>query len=265
MWPHQAQRVACRWSETACGFERSTWRSLFHRPGRPDTAVQAVEDRKHHKRNKQEQHRGFVRGGVVERLYAVVDVDGDRAGDAREIATDHEDDAEFAECVRKAEDQRGKNAGPGKRQDDASEGARAIRAEDSGGVEQAAIERFKGSDERLHGERKTIEHGGEHEPSEGKSERMAEERLPQFSKRSSRPHGYQRIETENGGRKHERKSDNGFDEEFPAPSAEGEAVSQRKREHLKKNGYSGGETQGEKQRFGVHCADSSERDTSGAE
>src|ERR1700730_14220209 len=98
-----------------------------------------------------------MRGGVVERLNAVVNVDGDRACDSGKVAANHEDDAELAERVCKAEHQRREHAGPGKRKEHAEESARAIRAEDGGGVEQAAIERLKGSDERLHGEGKTVQ------------------------------------------------------------------------------------------------------------
>jgi len=49
-----------------------------------------------------------------------------------------QDDAEFAECVRKAEHQRGKNAGPGQRQMMASDRCAPDPRETAEAVDQAA-------------------------------------------------------------------------------------------------------------------------------
>ena len=194
----------------------------------------------------------MMRGGVVERLDAVVDIDGDRSGDSGKITADHQHDAEFAERVRKAEHQRSEKAGPREREDDAEKCAGAIRAEDGGGIEQASIERFKGSDERLHGKWQAVEHGGEHESGKGKGERMAEKQLPKFTKRAARTHSNERVKPEDGRREHEWQRDDGFEQKFSAPHAEGQTVRERKSEHKKKEGDSRGEAEREEECFDVH-------------
>lgn len=77
--------------------------------------------------------------GVIEGLDTVVDVDGDGAGDAGEIAANHENYAEFAEGVSEAEDNGGEQAGKRERQDYAEKSACGTGTENDGGVEEAAV------------------------------------------------------------------------------------------------------------------------------
>ncbi len=64
----------------------------------------------------------MVRACVIEGLGAIVDVDGNGAGDAGKIAADHQYDTKFAESVRKAENEGSDEAGPREWKNHAEEG-----------------------------------------------------------------------------------------------------------------------------------------------
>ena len=153
----------------------------------------------------------------------VVYGDGDGASGSGEIAADHKNDAELAERVGESENQRSEDAGKGKRKHDSPECAPRVRAEDARRGEEFWIEALKGGDQRLNAERKAIENAGDDEAGESESERMAEEREPEFAERASRAHGNEEIKTEDGRRQNERKSDDGLDEEFGAKGTQTES------------------------------------------
>src|SRR5256885_1796629 len=80
-----------------------------------------------------------------------------------------------------------------------------------------------------------------------KNERDCEKREPELAKRAARAHGNEEIKTEDGGRKNERKCDDGFDEKFCAKFGKGQPVGERRRENKKNHGDEKGEAKGEEE------------------
>ena len=71
----------------------------------------AVDDEESDERQGYEYCRGEVGGGVAEFLDLIVDGDGESAGDAGDVATDHEDYTEFTDGVGEGEDGGGEERG----------------------------------------------------------------------------------------------------------------------------------------------------------
>jgi len=156
----------------------------------------------------------LIRGGVFDGLDMIVNGNGDGARGAGKISANHEDDAKFAERVGKRKDDSGDYAGERKRKNDLAERAHRIGTEDVGGGEKFWIEALEGCDEWLDAERKTVEHAGDDEAGESEGERVAEKCEPESAERTARSHGDEKIKAEDGWRKNERESYDGFDEEF---------------------------------------------------
>jgi len=90
---------------------------------------------------------------IFERLHAIVDVDRDGSCHAGNAAADHQDHAELAESVRKAENARGDDPANRERQQNLAEGAPPAGTQYSRGIEQPFINALKRAEQRLHGER----------------------------------------------------------------------------------------------------------------
>ena len=181
----------------------------------------------------------------------VIDGDGGGPSNAGQISANHQNDTEFAERVREAQDDGNDDTGQRERKDYLRKGAEAAGTENGGGIEEATVDRFEGGDERLHGKGKTVEHGGEHEAREGEGEPVAEQSLGDFSNGTVRAHGDEGIEAENGGREDERKGDDSLEQEFAAPIPESQPVSDRQPDEQQNRGDAGGETEREKKRLHV--------------
>ena len=69
-----------------CARERKDAAELSRRPRRPhvpaEFAVHAVHDAQHHERNKQQQQRHAIGSGIIQGLHAVINIDGNGAGNA---------------------------------------------------------------------------------------------------------------------------------------------------------------------------------------
>jgi len=189
----------------------------------------------------------LIRGGVFDGLDMIVNGNGDGARGAGKISANHEDDAEFAEGVSESENDGGDYAGERKRKNDLAERTPWISTEDARGGEEFWIEAFKRGDERLDAERKAVENAGDDEAGESESERVTEESEPEFAERAARAHGDEEIEAEDGGRKDERESDDGFDKKLCSKLGEGEPVGERSGENEKNRGDEEGQAKGEEE------------------
>lgn len=172
----------------------------------------------------------MVRSGVVEGLDVVVNGDGNSTGGARDVAADHEHDAKFAEGMREGEGEAGDQARDGERQNYAVKGSPARCAERGGGGEEFAVDGGEGCSEGLHSEGKTVNDGTNDEAFEGERESVLGEILPPAPEWALRAKSDEQVETEDGGRKYERKRDDGLDQELPAAAGEGDPVRQRESE-----------------------------------
>ena len=90
-------------------------------------------------------------------LHLIVERDGERARGARKIAANHQDDAELANGVGKAEHRGGEQRSARERENDAPHSVPATAAERGGGVEHGAIDRGKAGGQRLHGKRQAVD------------------------------------------------------------------------------------------------------------
>ena len=209
------------------------------------TTVDGVDERQNRERNTEKNERHAIGGRVLERLHVIVDIDGDCACDARQIAADHEHDAEFAQRVSEAEHQRSDDAGNRERENHAPKCFEAAGSENRGSVEEFAVDGFEGCDEGLHGERQTVEDGSEDEPFKRKGHAVAKKRLPQFSQRAARAHGDEHVKAKNGGRKNEWKGYYSFEQKLASPIGIGEPIGERKSTGKKNYGNTEREPKGE--------------------
>lgn len=189
----------------------------------------------------------MIGGGVFDGLNVVVNGDGNGASGAGEIAANHKDDAKFTDRVGKSEDNGSDYSGKRKRKNNSSERAPFVCTEDAGSGEKFWVETFERGDEGLDAKRKTVENAGNDEASESEGERVTEESEPEFAERTARAHGDEEIEAEDGRRKNERKSDDGFDQEFGAKFGEDEPVGERRGEAEKNHGDEKSEAKREKE------------------
>src|SRR5213593_4725069 len=87
----------------------------------PHLSVQSIYDRQNHKRGNQQHNRRFCRAGVIQSLHLIVDVDGERARDARNVATHHEYHAKLTYRMGEAQHQPCYETSPGLRHDNTKE------------------------------------------------------------------------------------------------------------------------------------------------
>src|SRR4029077_2168502 len=97
------------------------------------------------------------------------------------------------------------------------EGPQVSRAEDGGSVKQSSVDSLKRNDERLHRKWKAVQDRGKNQSGESERQTVAEEHDPEFSQRTARPHGNQRVKAEHRRRQHQRQRHQRFEEEFSAP------------------------------------------------
>src|SRR5882724_2754236 len=228
-----------------CG--RAARMDLVGQPSHTDAAIESVNESEKNERDREKCERELIGGCVFDGLHVVVDGDGDGARGAGKISADHEDDAKFTEGVGESENNGGDDSRSRKRKNDLAKRAPRVCAEDAGGGEEFRIEAFERDDEWLNAEWKAVENAGDDEAGERESERVAEEGEPKLAERAVRAHGDKEIETKNGWREDERKSDNGFDEKFCAKFGEGEPVGERRRENKKNRCDEEGEAEGEEE------------------
>ena len=153
-------------------------------------------------------------------------VNGNRDGprDARQVAADHEDDAELTDGVREAQDQAGDHAFDRERQRDAQEGADARRAERRGRLAQGGIDLGKRRGDRLDGERQAVEHRGDDQGFERERQPMAGPVRPESADGAARPDGQQHIESQHRRRQDERERDDRLGEERPPAAGERQPI-----------------------------------------
>src|SRR6202034_1725294 len=148
-------------------------------------------------------------------LYLVVNSDGERAGSARDVATDHENDAELADSVRKAQSRRRHHRVGGKREQNRSEGAETAGTKEPGLFDERFVDGTKPCGERLHRERQAIDDGSDDKPRKRKGEWMTEEARREAAETGMRPEKNQKIESEDGRRQKNRKRGDRFDKGAP--------------------------------------------------
>src|ERR1017187_6097873 len=93
-------------------------RSLLQR-----SPVQTVHHREHYEAEDQQQYRHAIGRGIVRSLHLIVDVNGDGAGHAGNIAADHQHHSKLAHGVSKHKSHACDQAGHGERNHHAKEGA----------------------------------------------------------------------------------------------------------------------------------------------
>ena len=191
---------AATWSGPSLASTRRVWcRSNKLRP----PVAAAVDEQEGKEGEGDEGGGGKVRVGVTEFLDVVKDGDGEGAGDAGDVAADHEDYAEFADGVGEGEDGRGEEGHAGKRKGDAAEDGPGGGAEDAGDFEGGAIDGGKGDDQRLHGEGQAVDHRADEEAGEGEGQGMPQESDEGAAEGGGGAKTDEKVEAENSGRKDE--------------------------------------------------------------
>jgi len=174
-----------------------------------------------------------VRVGVFQSLHVVVNGDGQHLRAARDVAADHQDDAEFSESVRKGQNRGGQNAG---RREWKGHREEAIqRAGPQGGrrLQRTVAHGGEGVAHRLHREGQGIDAGADDQSRERECQRSEAELLREGAKRSVRAEHQQQIEAENSGWKDEGQRDDGLQQQTQAaagarqPPREGDADEQK--------------------------------------
>lgn len=90
--------------------------------------------------------------GVFERFDVVVDLYRNHPRLFRNVAADHQHDAEFAHCMGKAEDGAGQEAGPGERHRHRPEAVPRAGAQGGGHFQRPVADGFEGVLDGLHDE-----------------------------------------------------------------------------------------------------------------
>jgi hypothetical protein len=122
---------------------------------------------------------GEPMGGVVlERFDVVVDGHRQHLCLARDVAADHQDHAELAHRMGKAEDARGHESRPGKRHDHGEEGIPGTGTQRRGSFQRLLADGLEGLLQRLHDEGHRVDHRGDDEASEGEGQGLQPARLP---------------------------------------------------------------------------------------
>ena len=143
---------------------------------------------------------GATGGGVVEVFHLVVEHDGKRARGAGNVAAEHEDDAELADGVKKAEHNGGEKRAASERNKNARDKAHGTCAEKARGVDQSGVDGGEAGDERLHGEGQAVDDRADDEAVEREGEWMAEQRSDAAAEGCAGPKQDEKKEAENGGR-----------------------------------------------------------------
>jgi len=118
------------------------------------TAAEAVAHGDGDEGHRQQEQRHAARRAGVERLRAIVDREGHRAGFAGNVAADHQHHAEFAERVRKRQHGGGQHAGPREREFDARQRLPARHPAAERRFAHVRVDRLEGALDRLHRERR---------------------------------------------------------------------------------------------------------------
>ena len=84
---------------------------LFYGIDDPGFAVHTINDCQEPKTEDKENERSIVRAAIVSRLDAIIDIDGNRPCDPRDISADHQHHAEFAHRMGKAQSSARNDAG----------------------------------------------------------------------------------------------------------------------------------------------------------
>src|SRR5262245_41501177 len=79
--------------------ERGARMELVRQPSHTDATVEPIDESEKKEGDGKQSKRELIGGGVLDGLHVIVNGNGDSARGAGEIATDHEDDAKFAESV----------------------------------------------------------------------------------------------------------------------------------------------------------------------
>jgi hypothetical protein len=195
---------------------------------------------------------GEICCGVLEFLDLIVDGNGECAGDAGNVATDHEDNPEFADGVGEGKDGGSDERHARKGESDASEEGPWRGAEDLGYFDGGAIHGGKGDDERLDGEGQAVNHRADEEAPEGEGEGVAGEGDEGSSESGCRAKTDEEIEAEDGWRKDERESHDGLRDAARNGVATGYPRGQRGCEQEKADCGEAGETQSQAECGEVH-------------
>src|SRR5947207_8457806 len=79
----------------------------------PHLPVKSVNDGKNHERYDEEDGGSYTRSGIIQRLYLIVDVDRKSSSHTRNIAANHQYDAEFSQSMSKTQNDTRQDARPG--------------------------------------------------------------------------------------------------------------------------------------------------------
>ena len=153
---------------------------------------------------------------IFERLYLVIDQNGNRLRYAGYVAADHQHKSEFTQGVCKAECNAGDDPRNGKWKDHAIESAEAVGAQCGRGGEQLRIDRCERGGERLHCKREAINERTDDQAFKRESKSMAGERLVPAPDGAQWAECDQRIKTEHGRRQDKRQGYERFNQERPS-------------------------------------------------
>ncbi len=171
---------------------------------------------------------------------------------AGDVAAEHEDDAELADCVGEGEEGGGEQGAVAERENEGAEDAPGAGAQAGGGFGVAPVDAGEAGDEGLDGEGEAVDEGSGDEAGEAKGEGVAEEAREEAAGCGERAEADQKIEAEDGGWEDEREGDQSLDK------GAGEGVAARQppgdgdREEQKEERGGEGELEGEDEGLRVH-------------
>ena len=248
---------------------RQLERRFHHGRGAPSRFGDATQrapgaepvDPQQHREAEQQQPRGeAMRRGVFDRLDVAVQLRGDHARRAGDVAADHQHDAELADGVREAQHRGGDDAAARQRQRDVHEALPRPGAQRGGGLQRARAEGLERGLDRLHDEGHRVQHRRDDEPREAERQQADAQRLRGLADDAVRPHQHQQVEAQHRGRQHQRQRDQRGQRRLPARARVREPPRQRGADGQQQHGDDERELQCQRHRlqvggqFGIHAS-----------
>src|SRR5574343_771564 len=145
-----------------------------------------------------------VRLRVFQGFDVIVDLYGDNARLLRNIAADHQDDAEFPNGMCKAKDGAGQEPWPGQWNSDRPKGVPRRGAQRRSHFKRSFAYRFKGILYGLNNKGERVDDRGKDQSRKGKGEESKSERLGQMPNGPARTHEHEQVKTDDRRGKYER-------------------------------------------------------------
>ena len=159
-----------------------------------------------------------MRAAVLQSLHILVDGDREHPGLAGNAAADHQNDPELPDGVGETQDRGGDETWTGHRHRHRQKAVEGRGAQGGRHLQRTPADIGEGVLERLNHEGERVDHRADHQPGKGEGQGLAAQRLDEAADRTAGPQRHEQIEPQNGGGKHQRQGDDGFDHRLATKS-----------------------------------------------